>query len=42
MITNGLTKNLNSIKFTNFIKMLGFKSRFIIDNMVKRRLSVDI
>ena len=42
IIADDLTKNLNNIKFINFIKMLGFKSRFIIDNTVGRRLGVDI
>ena len=41
MIIDGLTKGLNSIKFTDFIKMLGFKSRFIINNIIKKRLSVN-
>ena len=42
MIVDGLIKSLNSIKFTDFIKMLGFKSKFIMNNIVKRRFGVNI
>ena len=42
IIIDGLTKSLNNTKFTNFIKMLNFKNRFIINNTVKRRLNIDI
>ena len=41
MIIDGLIKSLNSTKFTDFIKMLGLKSRFIINNTIERRLDVD-
>ena len=41
MITDGLIKSLNSTKFTDFIKMLNFKNRFIINNTVEKRLGVD-
>ena len=42
MIINGLIKSLNSTKFINFIKILDFKSRFIINNTVRKRLNMDI
>ena len=42
MIADSLMKNLGSTKFINFIKMLGFKNRFIINNIIKKRLGVNI
>ena len=42
IIADGLTKNLNSTKFTDFIKILSFKNRSTINNTVKRRLGVNI
>ena len=42
MITDGLTKSLNSTKFTDFIKILDFKSRSIMNNTVERRFGVNI
>ena len=41
MIIDDLIKDLNSTKFTNFIKMLGLKNRSIINNTVERRLGVN-
>ena len=42
MIIDSLIKSLNSIKFVNFMKMLDFKNRVIMDNTVGRRFSIDI
>ena len=42
MIIDSLIKSLDSTKFTDFIKMLNFKSRSIMNNTVEKRLGVDI
>ena len=42
IIINNLIKSLNSTKFTNFITMLNLKNRFIMNNIMERRLGVDI